>query len=284
MVSMTLQKTTFHSSDGTRLNGVYAIPDSPKRVVFICHGLGEHCRRYDHVIEALTNAGAAVYACDLRGHGRSDGRRGHIERWRQYVDDVASMFSTAEKDGLADAPWLLLGHSMGGLVAVHAARHHGKRLSALALSGPLLGIAVRVPPVKAAAGKLMSTVWPKLTLDNELQTAYISRDPDTVRAYEQDPLVHSKVSARWFTEMNKALQQAHHCAPALSLPLWLGHGAADKITDPEGSRRFLRQYGGMAESHFFDGLYHEIFNELQPDRDKVINNLVDWSNRYSTPT
>lgn len=266
----------FHSADGTRLNGFRAAASEPRAALFLCHGLGEHCRRYDHVVAALNARGVSVYACDLRGHGRSGGPRGHVARWQDYVDDIGALYGAAERDGLRRLPWLQFGHSMGGLVAVHVALARQQELAGLALSAPLLGIAVAVPPLKAMLGNLLSSVWPTLTLANEIDSQYISRDPQTVTDYLNDPLVHDRVSTRWFTEMNRALAAAQSRAGELKLPVWLGHGTADRLTDPAGSRRFVAALGDRAEAHFYEGLYHEIFNEREPDRARVFDDLLNW--------
>ncbi|RMF18699.1 MAG: alpha/beta hydrolase [Candidatus Dadabacteria bacterium] len=274
---MAIETLSLTSRDGTRLHGLRALPaTTPRAAVLICHGLGEHSGRYGHVIEALNAEGCAAYAVDLRGHGRSDGRRGHVMRWQEYVDDVAALFPVADADLPTEQPRLLLGHSMGGLVSVHTALAHGQRLKGLALSAPLLGIATPVPAIKNVAGRLLSRCWPTLTMANELDANLISRDPETVRAYLDDPLVHDRVSARWFTEMLAALEAAQARASELTMPLWLAHGTADGLTDPEGSRRFIERVKGPVTAHFLDGYYHEIFNEPPAERARAIELLVTW--------
>ncbi len=267
-----------NATDGTRLLARRSLVDTPVATVFVVHGLGEHGGRYDHVTEHLNSAGMSVYLIDHRGHGRSTGTRGHVDHFDQYSEDLELLFKTASDDGQDNVPWFVVGHSMGGLIAVHLALRNQEKLAGLVLSGPLLGIAVDVPAIKAAVGRLLSRVLPRLTLANELDARYISHDPAVVAAYENDPLVHDRVSARWFTEMSAALDKAHERARDLELPLLLMHGTDDHLTDPQGSRRFVSAYGGTADSEFLDGYYHEIFNEVE--QQVPLSRMTKWLNDH----
>lgn len=262
------------SFDGLSLRAGSSVPENPRGIVFLCHGLGEHLGRYDHVVAAINDAGFGCYALDLRGHGESDGNRGHIDAWSDYVGDLATLFEQARREGFAERPWLQLGHSMGGLVSVHAMAAHGGDFAGLALSGPLLGIHGLIPEWRAALGRFASALVPWASISNELDPEDISRDSAVVAAYRADPLVHDRVSARFFTEMTAALERAHEIAPSLGLPLLLMHGSADQMTDPEGSRRFADAYGGDVELEILDGFYHEVFNELDPS--VALGLLMRW--------
>ena len=256
------------------LHAVRHVPDGARGIVFLCHGLGEHSGRYGHVIEALAAAGWGSYALDLRGHGRSGGRRGHVLAWSDYVADVEALYARAAADGRAELPWIQLGHSMGGLVSVHAAARNAGRLAGVVLCSPLLGAAVQVPAWKAALGRTLSRWLPALALANELDSGNISRDAEEVRRYREDPLVPDRVTARWFTEMTAALAAAPELATRLELPLLLMHGTADRLTDPEGSRRFAAAWAGPVELHLLDGYVHELFNDLGRERPLAL--LTEW--------
>ncbi len=272
---MSVERRTFalSSRDGTRLHAVSARPEHAWGVVSLIHGHGEHCGRYGHVIDALTAAGLAVYAVDLRGHGRSAGRRGHIMVWRDYVDDAATTHAAAEADGLSELPRFQLGHSMGGLVAAQTALAHVTPLAGLILSGPLLGLSLPVPPLKAMAGRLMSRLVPTFSLPTGLDAALISHDPNEVAAYRADPLVHDRASSRWFTEMLAAVDDTHERAAELTMPVLIMHGGDDGLTDPNGSRRLAAKLPA-GELEIFDGFYHEIFNEVE--RQRPIGRMTDW--------
>lgn len=265
---------SLRSADGTELYACRQVPESPRGIVFVCHGLGEHIGRYAHFIEAITSHGWGVYAVDLRGHGRSGGRRGHLLAWSDYVADLEALYGQARADGFGSSPWVQLGHSMGGLIAVHTASRHADRLRGLILCSPLLGVAAKVPGWKAMAGRLLSRLFPQISLANELDPGNLSRDPTEVRRYLDDPLVHDRVSARWFTEMNAALTEAHRLAPSLALPLLLLHGSSDEITAPEGSREFAARYAGDADVRFLDGYVHELFHDRGSEMPLAI--VIDW--------
>lgn len=275
---MATEAFELRSADGTRLHAVRRpAPGEPVGLVSVCHGLGEHIGRYEHVFATLNEAGWTAWGLDLRGHGRSDGRRGHVMAWDDYVDDVASLHRAADEEGFGELPRVQLGHSMGGLVATHLALRGKHDLAGLALSGPLLGVAVDVPPLKAAAGRLLSRLLPRLTMANEIDSGLLSHDPEVVAAYDADPLVHSLVSTRWFTEMLSAIDEAHRRAPSLSLPTLVVQGTEDRLTDPEATRRWSEAVAGPVSAHFLEGDYHEVFNEV--DREVPLGHLTGWLGR-----
>ncbi len=280
--STTVEDLSLVSADGLALHALRSLPRSPRGVLFLCHGLGEHAGRYDEVVAAVADAGWASYALDLRGHGRSEGRRGHIMAWADYVADVEALFEKARADGHEQRPWVLLGHSMGGLVSLHTAAQHSSRLAGLALCSPLLGVSARIPRWKSMLGRFLSQRLPAMALASELAPEGISSDPDEVERYRNDPLVHNRVSARWFTEMTDALAAAPSLGAELSLPLLLMHGSADPLTDPEATRRFAETYGGNLDLHLLDGYLHEIFHEVR--RDVPLQLLTGWLARLVRTT
>lgn len=272
---MSHNEIEFLTTDGIALFGRSWLPEgSPRALVCIVHGLGEHSGRYEHVAADLTAAGCAVVAPDHRGHGRSGGLRGHVDGFGTFVTDLTG-FVLAQRAVLGpDLPIYLLGHSMGGLITVLTLQSSASTSFAGAIiSNPLLGVAVEAPAIKIAAAKLLSRLLPKLRLDNELKTADICRDPAVVAAYEADPLVHSKVSTRWYTSLLEALESAG--AGTVEIPtLWLLSGA-DVICDTAVARSFA---AGLPASrttvHDFPEAFHEAHNG--PDKDQLKSGLVTW--------
>ncbi len=260
---------TTRSDDGTELR--LARWGDAERDVLIVHGLAEHVDRYDHVAEALVAAGWRVTAVELRGHGKSGGKRGHVRYWHKYCEDVQAAAATVQR------PFVLLGHSMGGLVTLSTLRQPiTPAVRAVALSNPLLGVAVEGPKWKITLAKLLSRLLPALPLTNELDTKLISRDPEVVRKYENDPLVFSVITPRWYTEMTAALESVNQRAGSYTLPLRLMTSTADQICDPKAAQAFGRAYGGEVTAVSYEGLYHELFNELE--RERVIAELIEWLN------
>ena len=258
------------SADGTRLRlGRWG---RPGRSVLLVHGLAEHLGRYDHVGRALADAGWQVTGVELRGHGESDGKRGHTAAWHRYVEDLQAAAAVAGIDG---GPLVLVAHSMGGLVTLDALRspiHPPVR--AVAMTNPLLRAAVKAPAWKLKGPRLIARLLPTLSLANEIPASHISRDAEVVRRYEQDPLVYGTVTPRWFVEMLAAQERVRASAAQYTLPLRMMLGTGDQICDHTAGQELARAWGGPATTAVYDGLYHELFNE--PEKATVIQELIDW--------
>ena len=244
----------------------------PHALIVIVHGAGEHSGRYGYVAETLVHDGYAAYSLDHRGHGRSDGPRGLIDRLDSAVADLDRLVS----DALAQHPALpvfLLGHSMGGTIAVRYALSHQDRLTGMILTGPLAVIEAGAP--LRLAGRVLSVVAPTLPLIG-VDPALVSRDPEVVSAYESDPLVHhGKLPARTLGELASAIDRFPDAVPAITVPTLILYGAEDRLCPPSGSRMLGERIGSQDKTvKAYDGLYHEILNE--PERDAVLADIRGW--------
>ncbi|MBV9161148.1 MAG: lysophospholipase [Pseudonocardiales bacterium] len=274
------------------------LPRDPGRaVVVIVHGLHEHSARYTHVGARLAAAGFAVYAADHRGHGRSDGRRANIERMTLIVEDLSSFvrFAVERHPGL---PVFMVGHSLGGLIALHyatepGATEPGATESGATESGALLdGLVVSGPAVEVLAGsalqrrlaRVLSALVPNLGVVAIDTDQKISRDPEVVRAYRTDPLVYrGKVKARTGAEMLATMEGLPARLPRLSTPLLLLHGTDDRICAPAGSAMVHDAVSSPDKTlRRYQGLYHEVFNE--PERDQILTDLLSWLNQHLPAT
>jgi acylglycerol lipase len=248
------------------------LPDAPARAaLIIVHGLGEHSDRYDHVAQALTGDGIAVYACDHRGHGRSQGPRAVVDV-ADVVADVDQLVVLAAGEH-PDTPVFMLGHSLGGMIAVRYALDHQARLSGLVLSGALA--TVDASPALRRIGRLVSAIAPRtpmIALDAEL----VSRDPAVVAAYRADPLVHhGRIPARTAAQIADTTAAFPEQVGAIVLPTLILYGTADGLCPPAGSVMLGEQLGSTDVSiRAYEGLYHEILNE--PERATVIGDVRDW--------
>lgn len=245
----------------------------PTGVLLICHGLGEHSGRYCNVVDAVTPDGWAVYALDLRGHGRSGGRRAHLDSYDDWLADLDTFrrHVVARHPGL---PVFLLGHSMGGQIALAYALDHQADLAGLVLSAPALA-SNAVPKAAVPVLTLLSKVVPTLRPAG-IDGTKISKDPAVVAAYQADPLVYQGnptlgLSARLFAQFGVLPERAR----GLTLPLLLQHGTADVLTEPSGTRQLESTSGSPDQTvRWYEGLWHEIYNE--PEREGPLTDLREW--------
>ena len=246
----------------------------PRAVVLLAHGYAEHLGRYEHVAARLNRDGIAVFAIDHWGHGRSDGARGFVPRFSVFCDGMTSLLELAKAE-FPDCPCILIGHSMGGLIATAHLLSHQSDYAGAILSGPALKPGV--PPTAATLiiGRLLSRFVPKAGI-LQLDSAAISRDPEVVAAYRADPLVHTgKMTARMASEMLDAMAHVQAQAARITLPLLIVHGSKDTLAAPEGAQdMFARVTSTDKRFELLDGLYHEVFNE--PERDTVLDLVCAW--------
>ncbi|HEY7834044.1 MAG TPA: lysophospholipase [Ktedonobacterales bacterium] len=255
-------------------------PDAgePRATMAVVHGFGEHSGRYENVVNRLVPAGYAVYAFDLRGHGRSPGQRGHVDRWTEYREDVGAFVRHAAA-GEPGRPFFLMGHSMGGLIVLEYAEQHPEGLRGVVASGPLLATP-GISPVKLALGRMISRVYPRFSLDAGLDVTAISRDPAVVAAYRKDPLVHSRGTARLSTEIAAAQARTLAGAANWTLPLLIIHGAADRLAPAVGSRAFFERVPASVDKErdeIPDGA-HEPHNDTS--QQQALDILQGWLDRH----
>lgn len=265
--------------DGLRLHWREWPAATPRGTVLIVHGLGEHIERYAHVAAHLNAAGWNVAGWDHRGHGHSEGPRGGINESDDLLHDLAAAIAQA-RQRLPGGPLVVLGHSMGGLIAARfvagglepTAPAWWQPIDALVLSSPALDPGIsRAQRVAIALGQLA----PTLPGPNGLKPAWISRDPAVVAAYQADPLVHGRITPRLAHFIVRNGEWVLEHAAQWKLPTLLMYGGADRCVSPQGSARFAEAApAASVRSHAFTGLYHEIFNE--PEQRQVLGELTAW--------
>jgi acylglycerol lipase len=248
----------------------------PRAAVVLAHGLGEHGGRYAHVAEALVADGYVVYAIDHRGHGKSSGGgSAYVDRWKHAVADMDTLVDLVRREQ-PQKPLFLVGHSMGGALSLSYSILHQKKLSGLVLSGPAVALD-GLPPLLAPVAKFLSAVAPKLGLF-AVDPSLVSRDPEMVAAYASDPLnAHGKVPVRTLGEIIRLVEFLPMVLSELKLPLLLLHGSDDKLAGVAGSRMVASRVSSQDKTLVvYDGLYHEIFNELPADRARVFTDMLNW--------
>jgi lysophospholipase len=268
---------SFTGSDGVDIFYRHYQAEAEQACLVIAHGLGEHSGRYIPIVERMLPMGISVWAADHRGHGQSGGKRGHVLNFMQYLTDLHLMIKQAREESAEGGKCFLLGHSMGGLIAVYYAQQYPEFIDGMVASSPALGMIVDVPAAKRILGAFMSLVWPGLTMGNELDAANISHDPEVVSGYENDPLVHDRVSCRFFTEFMAAMETVNLQAPSFNVPMFMQVAGDDKLVSAKASNQFFESLTVPDKTlRVYEGLYHEIYNELEARRKKVLEDLEDW--------
>ena len=273
--------------------------DAPAAVVLV-HGAGEHCGRYSHVVEKLTSHGIAVVTGDLPGHGRTEGLRGHVDSFEEYLDAVEGWVRQAEelaertaqmafermgelpgafRQDASNAPIALIGHSMGGLVVVRylqerAAAH--PRLVSAVVSSPCLRLSKEVPGWQRSLAGVLDSVTPRLRMASNIAPTDVSRAPEVIRSYGTDPLNGNKVSVRWFRELNRAMESACANPHRITVPMLVMQAGQDKLVAPQETEAFYKKLSAHDRHKFvmYPELYHELFNE--PERENVFAEMMNW--------
>ena len=264
-------------SDGIKIFYRQYQAESERARMVLSHGVGEHSGRYGNVIERVLPKGFSVWAPDHRGHGQSGGKRGHVLNFVQYLTDLRLTVELAKKDMPDEMPCFLLGHSMGGLIALYFAQHYPELIDGVVASSPCLGMVIEIPAVKKVLGSFMSYVWPGMTMGSGLDATKISRDENVVSAYKNDPLVHDRVSARFFTELLAAMESVNQQASALNVPVLMQVAGEDYLVDADSSKHFFEKLTLQDKTlHVYDDMYHEIYNAPEDQKGRVLDDLETW--------
>jgi alpha-beta hydrolase superfamily lysophospholipase len=270
---MTPVEKSFAGVGGTNIvYDLYEPAEPPVGLIMVVHGVAEHAGRYRHVAEVLTGLGLRVAILDHRGHGRSGGKRLLARDLSEFTTDLETLRTLEVVDG---RPTYLLGHSMGGEIALDYALDHQSSLAALVLSAPAVLPGDDISPVLMKVAKVIGKVVPGLP-GQKLSSASISRDPAVVTAYDEDPLVfRGALPAGIGGAMLRTMDSFPSRLPSLRLPLLVLSGTADKLVNPDGARLVERLAGSSDKTlKMYDGLYHEVFNE--PEKELVLGDLADW--------
>ncbi|WP_426514284.1 lysophospholipase [Dactylosporangium sp. McL0621] len=243
-------------------------------VVVLSHGMGEHARRYDHVVQRLGDIGLAVYAPDHRGHGRSEGKRLLARSISEYTRDLDLLFTQVRERHPGQVPFLI-GHSMGAMIALAYALDHQAGLRALVLSGTPVVPGKGIPKPAIAVAKVLGRIAPGAPVQS-LPSKLISKDPAVVAKYDADPLVHhGKVPAGLGGAMLTQMAVFQRRLPELTLPTLVLHGSEDGLVDAESSRLIAARAGSSDLTlHIYEGLHHEVYNE--PEQERVLDDLIGW--------
>jgi len=265
----------------TKLVGTFWEASNAKMWVVWIHGFAEHRLRYNEFAQFLNQNQINFFSFDLRGHGDSSGKRGLILDFNDYLDDVESAIKEIRKK---TDKIILCGHSMGGLILGRflETRKVDIQINASIFTCPFMGLGMPVPNWKRKLAELLAKPFPGLSLPSGLDAKDLSHDEDVVKAYVNDPKVFTKATARWFVECLKHQSLVIEEAKQIKVPTQVMQGLADKIVDPHRTKEFYYNLTIQDKKWIeYEGLYHEILNERQPERKRVYEDVLNWIKKHS---
>ncbi|MGC2289132.1 MAG: lysophospholipase [Thermoplasmata archaeon] len=282
-MSLERKEGTVRAADGIGLYWQSWRPDGPpKALLLIVHGLKDHSARYSAAAADLSARGFAVAAFDLRGHGRSEGRRAWVRRFDEYLDDLAQVLQVARQE-YPSGPVFLLGHSMGGAIITRFVIERRPSVAGFVLSAPALLPAANVSKVAIGFTKFLSAIAPGAAVFRT-SNADFSRDPAVVTAMDHDPLIYQKPApARTAAELLHAMDRVRVGRPTLTTPFLVLHGTADRLTNPAGSQALLDGAASADKTlRLYPGLYHDLLHE--PEHAAVLADATAWLEARIPPT
>ena len=269
-----------HATGDIRLYWQRYTPPSPRASVALFPGGGDHGGRYAAVTAALVRSGLQVALLDFRGHGRSDGRRWHVDAFQDYLDD-ADVFIGHVRAGSSGRKLFVVGHSQGALIATSWALAAPRAVAGFVLSSPFFRFRTRPPPLKVIAGRVVGTIVPWLPLATGLRSEDLTSDPEMQRWVDADPLYGRATTPRWFSETQRVQRDILEDARRFEHPLLVLLGSSDPIADPAAMRAFLAAACSRDKQLLaYEGFKHEIFNERE--RHRPIGDAVAWIVARST--
>lgn len=257
------------------------VPRAPVRSLAIVHGFGEHSGRYEHVATWFSRRGTAVYSFDLRGHGRSAGRRGHVESFADYLNDLDFFLGRVERES-GSLPITLLGHSMGGLITTAYAVERNPSVQSLITSGAALALSSELSGFKITLARLFNKIAPRLSMNAGLDASAISSESEEVKRYVEDPLVHGLSTASHAAALIDQIERVRGRGAEVKIPMFVTHGALDRLCPPTGSMAFHQSLPGTipgssaphAAFRMYERSCHEILNDVE--REQVMADMLDW--------
>lgn len=272
-------ETTFQltTKDNLQLKGIVKKVENPVAILLFIHGMGEHIRRYEHVMDYYNAHNITCMGMDLRGHGESAGHRGHTPSYEHLMNDLQLLLDEGKKIG-GNLPVFIYAHSMGGNLALNFLIRKKPKIEGAIVTGPYLRLAFNPPKWKIFLGHLTAKLVPCLTQSTGLDVTAISRDVNVVEKYKTDPLVHDKITSAFFVNVHFAGPYAIEHAHEIQVPVLIMHGLADKLTWSQGSSEFAANAKSFVNLKLWPDLFHEIHNE--PEKQEVFDYQWSWLKKF----
>ncbi len=265
---------SFEGIGGEKIYFQFFKPKAYKNVVIYVHSMGDHSGRYLFPIEYFIDRKVAFYGLDHRGHGRSSGKRGHINSFSDYLDDLSTFVNIVRKRE-GDKQFFIMGQGLGGLIVVRYIEEHPGFFVGAIISSASLKLKHTISPFMTYVGEKLSRYLPRFSMTNEIDPVNLTHDKDVVKKYMEDDLVHNKVTVRFFTECSSAMEVAFQKAETVTIPFLILHAGADQVVSPDGSSQFYDTIVSTDKKlSIYTGMYHEILNEI--DRETVYKDIEKW--------
>lgn len=264
----------FFESDDLKIFQREWLVDNPKASVVVVHGLGEHCGRYEHVAVALNEAGYSVFGLDHRGHGQSEGKKGHINSFVEYQKDVKHLVNLA-KVKYPEKDVHLLGHSMGAFISTGYALRNND-IKSIVITAPPYGVPGRAANLQLKIGAFAGKLLPNIGLSNQINPSDVCKNPEVVQKYMEDNLVHGLITLGWGTAFVAEQKYIQYNLSKLEMPYLLMVADEDKLTDAEVAKTWFETVGSIKkELVVYPNAYHEILNEVEEGKD-ALSRIVSW--------
>ena len=261
------------SYDGLNIFGQSWEPEKETiAVINLVHGIGEHSTRYTSMAEYYTQHGIAIYAIDYRGHGKSTGKKGHTPDYESLMKDIDLLVNYSEKDNTCNKRFIY-GHSLGGNMVINYVLRRKPNITGLIASSPWLKLGFEPPKIQVKMANVVKNIFPALSQKTGFHKEDLSKNLKNIELYENDDLVHDKITVKMFVEAYDAAQYALDNAQDMSVPFLLMHGSEDKMTSPKGSKEFTSK-SNKVELKIWEGFYHEIHNE--ENNIDIYNYVINW--------
>ncbi|MDA3952750.1 MAG: lysophospholipase [Bacteroidales bacterium] len=274
---MNYKSTTYSSFDGMKLSGyIWEPKENPKAIINLVHGFGEYSERYDQWAMRFTDKGFLVHAIDYRGHGKSEGKRGHISNFEEFLNDI-DVIVKGSKKLYPELPQYIYGHSLGGNIVTNYILKRNNDFKGAIISSPWYKLSFNPSAFMLFLARIMNKVYPKFTQKSKLELNALTHDKKVVDDYLEDPLVHEKISTRMFFEIYKSGDWILENAKKINLPVLIQHGNSDKITSYKASKEFAekaKELNKEVDYKEWPGLYHELHNELQ--KEEIFDFILKW--------
>ncbi|MDD5570905.1 MAG: lysophospholipase [Bacteroidales bacterium] len=271
---MIYKEYNWKSSDNLNLFACSWEPEvNPKSVICLVHGLGEHSGRYNEWAEKFVNRNYGFLSLDLRGHGKSEGKRGHAKNYNLLLDDVETLMKNSELI-FPGIPKILYGHSMGGNIALKYFYERKPYLKAMIISAPWLELELKVPKPLLLTAEFISKIFPQLSMSNGLKASDLSQDEAIIENRREDTFVHNKISVKLFCLIEEAAKQILSEKNKINIPLLIMHGTNDRIISFDATKSYSQTAGNITTFKVWENFYHELHNDV--GKEKVFEYIADW--------